>query len=222
MTEIKRIIHVIGINSYEFKELPHKLQNLFIEIDKIAVPNTYFSKIHKWSEKLSKNKKIFFSSNSDAELIKWLKSQKTEVILFSRGDPLWFGIGRLLLKNFSKDELNFYPSNTCAQQAFSKLKIPWQDINTVSIHGRDSTKLIDALKSKPSTLVIIPDSKNNGLEIIQKNLLELSLNGFYEFWLCEEMGFKNERIRKLNLNERLPSNISKLNIVVLLKQKKKI
>ena len=221
MTEIKRKIHVIGINSYEFKELPLKLQNLFIEIDKIAVPNTYFSKIHRWSEKLSKKEKIFFSSHSDTDLIKWLKSQKTDVILFSRGDPLWFGIGRMLLKNFSKGELDFYPSNTCVQQAFSKLKIPWQDIKTVSIHGRDSTKLVDALKSKPPSLVIIPDSKNNSLEIIQKNLLELNLNEYYEFWLCEEIGFKNERMKKFNVNEKLPSNISKLNIVILLKTEKK-
>ena len=220
MTEIKRKIHVIGIDSYEFKELPYKLQNLFIETDKIAVPNTYFSNIHKWAEKLSKKKKIFFSSNSDSDLIKWLKSQETDVILFSRGDPLWFGIGRMLLKSFSKEELEFYPSNTCVQKAFSKLKMPWQDINTVSIHGRDSTKLIGALKSKPSSLVIIPDSKNNGLDIIQKNLLELNLNEYYEFWLCEEIGFKNERMRKLNASEKLPLNISKLNIVVLLKKEK--
>ena len=89
------------------------------------------------------------------------------MILISRGDPLWFGIGRILLENFSKEELFFYPSNTCAQIAFSKLKIPWQEASYVSIHGRDSTKLIEALKSKPSSLAILTDTKNKGLEIIK-------------------------------------------------------
>ncbi len=220
MTEKKRKIHVVGINSYKFEDLSFKLQNLFQETVSIAVPNSYFEEIKSWNENGSEKKKLFFSSNSNKELVNWLRSQKTDVILISRGDPLWFGIGRILLENFSKDELSFYPSNTCIQLAFSKLKIPWQDTVNVSIHGRDSNRLVEALKSRPSSLAIITDSNNKSLEIIKKNLSELNLIDFYDFWLCEEIGFENEKIRKLNLKESLPSDISSLNIVVLEKTKK--
>ncbi len=220
MTEVNRKIHVIGINSYKFEDLSFKLQNLFLETENIAVPNSYFKKIKSWSENGLEKKKSFFSSKSNNELVRWLKSQKTDVILISRGDPLWFGIGRILLENFSKDELSFYPSNTCIQLAFSKLKIPWQDTVNLSIHGRDSTRLVQALKTRPSSLAIITDSDNKSLELIKKHLLELKLIEFYDFWLCEEMGFENENIRRLNLKESLPSDISSLNIVVLTKTKK--
>jgi len=218
MTEVNRKIHVIGINSYIFEDLPSKLQDLFVKTGNIAVPNAYFEKIKSWSENNFGQNKLFFSSESNNELIEWLRSQKTDVILISRGDPLWFGIGRILLENFSKDELSFYPSNTCIQLAFSKLKIPWQDNINVSIHGRDSTKLVEALKTKPSSLAIITDSNNKSLEIIHKNLSELNLIEIYDFWLCEEVGFENENIRKLNLKESLPTDISSLNIVVLTKK----
>ena len=218
MTGKKRKIHVIGINSFEFEELPLKLQKLFIETVNIAIPDSYFKDLQLWVEKNSKQKKVLFASRSDEKMINWLKSQKSDVILFSRGDPLWFGIGRILLENFSKEELSFYPSNTCLQLAFSELKIPWQDATFISIHGRDSTKLIDALKTKPSSLAIITDSKNKGLEIIRSNLLELKMNDSYEFWLCEELGLKNEKIRKLNAKDELPHDVSKINIVVLLKK----
>ncbi len=219
MTEKKRKIHVIGINSYKFEDLPLKLQNLFLATFSIAVPNSYFEKIKSWSQNNLEKKKSFFSSNSNNELVEWLRSQKSDVILISRGDPLWFGIGRILLENFSKDELSFYPSNTCIQLAFSKLKIPWQDTFNVSIHGRDSTKLVEVLKAKPSSVAIITDSHYKSLEIIKKNLSELNLIDFYDFWLCEEIGFDNENIRKLNLKESLPSDISSLNIAVLTKAK---
>ncbi len=219
MTEKKRKIHVIGINSYKFEDLPLKLQNLFLATFSIAVPNSYFEKIKLWSQNNLEKKKSFFSSNSNNELVEWLRSQKSDVILISRGDPLWFGIGRILLENFSKDELSFYPSNTCIQLAFSKLKIPWQDTVNVSIHGRDSTKLVEALKARPSSVAIITDSHYKSLEIIKKNLSELNLIDFYDFWLCEEIGFDNENIRKLNLKESLPSDISSLNIAVLTKAK---
>jgi len=220
MTEVNRKIHVIGVNSFKFEDLSFKSQNLFLETANIAVPNSYFEEIKSWSENNLLKKKSFFISNSNNELINWLRSQKTDVILISRGDPLWFGIGRILLENFSKDELSFYPSNTCIQLAFSKLKIPWQDTVNVSIHGRDSTKLVEALKIRPSSLAIITDSKNKSLEIIKKHLSELNLIDIYDFWLCEEIGFENENIRKLNLKESLPSDISSLNIVILTKTKK--
>ncbi len=220
MTEGNRKIHVIGINSYKFEDLSYKLQNLFLETENIAVPNSYFEEINLWCKNGLKKKKSFFSSKSNKELFQWLRSRKTDVILISRGDPLWFGIGRILLENFSKDELSFYPSNTCIQLAFSKLKIPWQDTINLSIHGRDSTRLVEALKAKPSSLAIITDSNNKSLEIIQRNLSELNLIDFYDFWLCEEIGFDNENIRKLNLKDSLPSDISSLNIVVLTKTKK--
>jgi len=220
MTEKKRKIHVVGINSYKFEDLSLKLQNLLQETVSIAVPNSYFKEIKSWSENGFEKKKLFFSSNSNKELVNWLRSQKNDVILISRGDPLWFGIGRILLENFSKDELSFYPSNTCIQLAFSKLKIPWQDTVNVSIHGRDSTKLVEALKARPSSLAIITDSNNKSLEIIKENLSELNLINFYDFWLCEEIGFDKENIRKLDFNESLPSDISSLNIVVLTKTKK--
>jgi len=220
MTEVNRKIHVIGINSYKFEDLSFKLQNLFLETENIAVPKSYFEEINSWSENGLEKKKSFFSSKSNNELVKWLRSQKTDVILISRGDPLWFGIGRILLENFSKDELSFYPSNTCIQLAFSKLKIPWQNTVNVSIHGRDSTKLVETLKARHPSLAIITDSNNESLEIIKKNISELNLIDFYDFWLCEEMGFDNENIRRLNPEESLPSDISSLNIVVLTKSKK--
>ena len=53
MTQIKRQIHVIEINSFEFKELPLKLQKLFIKTENIAVPDPYFEDIKLWSQSLS-------------------------------------------------------------------------------------------------------------------------------------------------------------------------
>ena len=45
MTEVKRKIHVLGINSYTFEDLSSKLQDLFIKTENIAVPNSYFEEI---------------------------------------------------------------------------------------------------------------------------------------------------------------------------------
>ena len=163
-------------------------------------------------------RKNFYESKSNLHLINWLKSNENDVILLSRGDPLWFGIGRILLNNFSKEELYFYPGKTSLQLAFSRLKKPWQDIKAVSIHGRETTELIKFLKLKEKGIAILTDPKNNNLELIRENLKELDLEHTYEFWLCEDLGSRDEKIKLISPQENLPIKISDLNIVILFKK----
>ena len=218
MKDNKRTIHVIGLNSFKFEDLSKDVKDLFMKVNNIAAPETFSNDIKGWiSDKINEDKN-FFKSKSNIQLINWLKYADSDVILFSRGDPLWYGIGRILLKHFPPQELSFYPSKTCVQLAFSRLKKPWQDSITVSIHGRNSTELIKSLNLKEKSIAILTDSQNNSLEIIRENLKELNLENFYEFWLLEELGFKNEKISLIYNDETLPKEISKLNLVVLLKK----
>ena len=212
-----RKIHVVGINSYEFEELSSSVKLLLRDIENIAIPQSYFDQINIWFNKSENCKKKLFSSGSNNDLINWLEGSKNDVVLISRGDPLWFGIGRVLLDHFPKEELLFYPSMTCVQLAFRKLKKPWQSLKCISIHGRETDEMIRAMKSREHNLAIIPDNKNN-LELIRKNLLELQLDNFYEIWICEELGLKGEKLTSLKTNEELPKDISDLHIIILIKK----
>jgi len=213
-----RKIHVVGINSFKYNDLSENIKQLFERTRIIAIPEAYFADIKLWFRKTSNKQKIIYSCKSNRSLISWLNEKVDDVVLISRGDPLWHGVGRVLLDNFSKEELMFYPTNTCLQIAFSRLKKPWQEISCMSIHGRDSDNLIKSLKSKKSDLAIITDPNKNSIEIIRKNLFELGLENFYEFWICEELGFENEKIRKICPKDKLPKDISDLNIIILLKK----
>ncbi len=219
MKKIERRIFVIGINSFKYENLSLEVQKLFQKVRDIAVPKTYLNEIMDWAKKEFVGEKNFYKSESNIDLINWLKLIDKDVILVSRGDPLWYGIGRILINNFSREELIFYPGNTSLQLVFSKLKRSWQNIQVVSIHGRETSELIKFLKLKEKEIAILTDHKNNNLELIRQNLKELDLENFYEFWLCEEIGSKNEKIRLISHKKNLPKEISNLNIVVLLKKK---
>ena len=218
--KIIRTIHVIGINSFNFRDLSLEVQEIFHNVSNVAAPHSYLDEIKSWAVMKFIEEKNFYKSKSNIDLIKWLKSNDDDVILISRGDPLWYGIGRILLNNFSQEELLFYPGNTSLQLAFSKLKRSWQNVHAISIHGRETTELIKVLKLKKEGIAVLTDPKNNNLELIRQNLKELDLENFYEFWLCEEIGSNNERIRLISHQDILPSGISDLNIVILLKKER--
>ena len=210
-------IHIVGINSFNFEDLQANVKYLFSKTKNIAVPSSFIGEIKKWETNNAIKDKNFFISKSNINLIKWLKSVNNDAILISRGDPLWYGIGRILLKNFSPDELYFYPANTCIQLAFSKLKKSWQDTKIISIHGRDSQELIKSLKKKEDKIAILTDPKIKSLELIKKNLQELNLDNKYDFWLFENIGLEDERISFIKHEAKLPQEISDLNVVILLK-----
>ena len=218
MKKIKRKVHVIGLNSFNIEDLSLDVRTLFSKVKHIAAPYTYIHEIRKWVSMKFIEEKNFYESKSNLDLINWLKSNDDDVILISRGDPLWFGIGRILLNSFSKGELLFYPGKTSLQLAFSRLKKPWQDTKAVSIHGRETTELINLLKSKEKKIAILTDPKNNNLELIRQNLKELNLEDIYEFWVCEEIGSKDEKVRLIPHHENFPKGVSDLNIVILLKK----
>ncbi len=219
MKNNKRKVHVIGLNSFKFKDLSPKIKELVLRIKYIAAPKTFIGEIKSWVVKEYIENKKFFISESNLELLEWLECTENEVILFSRGDPLWYGIGRILLKRFPQEELLFYPSNTCVQLAFSKLKKPWQGTKIFSIHGRDSDGLVKSLIKKEKSIAILPDPKNNSLELIRQNLRELNLENYYEFWLIEDIGSECEKINLILSQENLPEGISDLYLVVLFKKK---
>ena len=218
MNKNKRKIHIVGLNSFKIEDLSLEVQELLNKVKNIAVPNSYLEEIKDWVSMKLIAEKNFYESKSNLDLINWLKSIDDDVILISRGDPLWFGIGRILLKKFPRKELFFYPGKTCLQLAFSRIKKSWQDVKAVSIHGRETNELIKLLKSKEKGIAILTDPNNNNLELIRQNLKELDLENTYEFWLCEELGSRNERIRSIPHQENLPKRISDLNIVILLKK----
>ncbi|HAC64331.1 MAG TPA: cobalamin biosynthesis bifunctional protein CbiET [Cyanothece sp. UBA12306] len=144
------------------------------------------------------------------------KTGKSIVVLVS-GDPLFFGLGRLLLENFSKDELEFYPHLSCIQLAFNSLKIPWQDAKIISVHGRNVDELIPLLKQGVDKIAILTDENNNP-SVIAALYLSLDLSFHYEFWLCENLGDLSEKIsyfppKSLALNK----DFTTLNILIVLR-----
>ncbi|MHB8150933.1 MAG: precorrin-6y C5,15-methyltransferase (decarboxylating) subunit CbiE, partial [Desulfobulbia bacterium] len=59
-----------------------------------------------------------------------------DVGVLASGDPLFFGIGRMLLKEFGRKQFLVLPALSTMQEACARFKLPWDDMKMVSLHGR--------------------------------------------------------------------------------------
>nr|WP_215629086.1 MULTISPECIES: precorrin-6y C5,15-methyltransferase (decarboxylating) subunit CbiE [unclassified Moorena] len=140
----------------------------------------------------------------------------TLIVVLVSGDPLFFGLGRLLLSQLPPSRLRFHPHVSAIQLAFSRIKVAWQDAKVISAHGRSLEQLIPALKQGVDKIAVLTDGSNTP-EAIAKLLLALDLPSGYQFWVCENLGGMDERVQCLGVEAVLNQTFAPLNVVVLLR-----
>ncbi|MFM8937096.1 MAG: precorrin-6y C5,15-methyltransferase (decarboxylating) subunit CbiE [Vulcanococcus sp.] len=137
-------------------------------------------------------------------------------VLLASGDPLWFGIGRLLLQRFSPEQLRFHPAPSSLQLAFARVGRPWQDAAWISLHGREPEALAAALQKRPPALAVLTDPSRGGAEEVRRILGASGLEAAYGLWLCERLGHPAERVQRLAPAAPLPADCHPLHLVLLI------
>ncbi len=167
------------------------------------------------------------------EIRHYLAGSETIVVLVT-GDPLFFGLGRLLLAELPPEQLTFHPHLSSVQLAFNRLKVPWQDARVISAHGRSVDELIQVLQQGVDKIAVLTD-RTNSPNAIARLLLALDLPSSYSLWVCENLGGDDERIQCFspetlcrdviyNVSTIAINNVSTfapLNVVVLIRQSEK-
>lgn len=145
------------------------------------------------------------------------------IVVLVSGDPLFFGLGRLLLSKLPPEQITFHPHLSSVQLAFNRLKIPWNDARVISAHGRSMDELLDALRQGADKIAVMTDENNSPAQIARL-LLSLDLPHRYDFYVCENLGGSDERVNSwLNLQlSNFPSiqgqTFAPLNVVVLVRR----
>ena len=96
-----------------------------------------------------------------AQIRRYLADGKDGIVILVSGDPLFFGLGRLLLAELPPEHLTFHPHLSSIQLAFNRLKVPWQDARAISAHGRSLDELIQALQQGVEKIAVLTDKTNN-------------------------------------------------------------
>jgi precorrin-6Y C5,15-methyltransferase (decarboxylating) len=149
------------------------------------------------------------------QLLSALEQGRRCVVLAS-GDPLWFGIGRLLLQHLPAESIRFHPAPTSLQLAFARIGRPWQDASWISLHGRDPEPLAAALQQRPRALAVLTDPAGGGAEAVRRILAASGLEAAYGLWVCERLGHAEERVQRLAPGASLPEDLDPLHLVLLI------
>jgi precorrin-6B C5,15-methyltransferase / cobalt-precorrin-6B C5,C15-methyltransferase len=141
------------------------------------------------------------------------ENEATEVVVLADGDPLFYGIGARLVDAFGPESVRILPNVTTLQVAASRLKIPWQDVVTVSLHGREGFHALFTALQANEWVAVLTDARNIPSAIAQA--LEDKAGGVYSMWVFEDLETERERFERYTLAEAGRRTFSSLNVVLL-------
>ncbi len=136
-----------------------------------------------------------------------------EVVVLADGDPGFFGIGKRLVESIGKEHLRFYPNVCTLQAAAARLKIPWDNIRTISLHGRkDLWPLFRALVRDDMVGVFTDENFHPGR--LAEVLMDRGVDTF-RMVVFEDLGQKGEKIGFFALQDARDKSFSALNFILL-------
>ncbi len=222
-------IYVIGIG---FRPLDKKAKEAIYKSDVILANNRLLEVFKNYDEceDIKDRIKILDSVYDNIDYIR--DNYKTQTIsLLAAGDPMLFGIGRVITEEFYKDIVEIYPDLSSVQVAFSRIKETWNSVFLISVHGGpDPAKRrkleyeiteIPNLIEKHNKIAILTDRVNNPAEIAKEILKLLAIShqpSALKMYVCERLGYTDEKI-----TEGTPYEISKLsfehpNVMIIFKE----
>ncbi|MFN5163193.1 MAG: precorrin-6y C5,15-methyltransferase (decarboxylating) subunit CbiE, partial [Cyanobacteriota bacterium] len=216
---IMAVIDVVGCDASGVDGLSPQGQERLRSADRIAAPRRLHPQLSRWLAAGAASPPELLASDRPAELMPSLRqalARGERVLLLASGDPLWYGIGRVLLQEFPPEQLRFHPAPSSLQLAFARLGRPWQDARWVSLHGREPEPLAAELQKRPPALAVLTDPGRGGAESVRTILEASGLAAAYGFWLCERLGHPQERVLRLAATDPLPADLDPLHLVVLL------
>ena len=136
------------------------------------------------------------------------------VVVLASGDPLFFGIGKILVTRLGPDQVVIHPNVTSMASAFARLKLPWQDAAWVSLHGRDNMSALAEVMDDKELICVFTDPENDPW-VVKKQVDSHAYA--WQMWVLEKLGAPDERIISVDEHTDEARVFAQPNVVILQK-----
>ena len=134
------------------------------------------------------------------------------VCVLASGDPFFFGVGAMLMRRFTADEMTSIPAPSAFALAASLLGWSQQDCALLTLHGRPLEAIIPHLQQDARILAL---SWDDATPARLAALLTARSMGLSRLTICEAMGGPRERVRTAQAQDFAFDNIAALNTIAL-------
>lgn len=219
-------VYIIGIG---FRPLEKKASYVVQKSDKVLVNDRLREVFKNYSEYESVKDRIIVQG-SVYETLDYIAAnyQRLKLSLLAAGDPMFFGIGRLVVERLGQDAVEVFPDLSSIQVAFSRVKETANNALLISLHGGPDPAKRRKMEYKLSDLpglirehakIAILTDRVNSPETIAGELLKPSAVSSQvsalQMYVCEKLGYPDERVIKGPPEDIAKGSFEHPNVVIL-------
>jgi precorrin-6Y C5,15-methyltransferase (decarboxylating) len=209
LTQRRRPVTVLGIGNDGCRSLTSRAMEAVTTAQWLVGGErqlAFFPQFH--GERLVIKESLVSSIDRIAEL-----AADNNVCVLASGDPLFYGIGALIVGKLGAEFVEVLPHTSSVQWAFARVGMKWNDAQLLSLHGRNRAGFLTRLK-RSSKVAVLTDAENNPAQIAAW-LLDAGDSG-WQAWVCENLCGVDERVRRFTLEELAATrDIGTLNVLLL-------
>lgn len=141
-------------------------------------------------------------------------SNEQNVCVVASGDPLFFGIGGLIVRKLGAEYVETIPHPSSVQWAFARSGISSDDATTISLHGRSRMGFVSRLH-RLKKVAVLTDPENSPATLA-RHMLEYGEKE-WKASVCENLAGPEERVRGFDSLQSLAEceDIGDLNVLLL-------
>ena len=160
------------------------------------------TKIELNAQNMNENMKLAVSEVKDGKIVS----------LLSTGDPGFSGILKPILKLKEDITIEVIPGVSSVQLCAAKLKIPWDEADLVTMHGKGISETILDIMGNGKPTIVLPNFKPAELANF---LIENGVDPEREAAICEKLSYADEKIIETSLKNILDMEFSYMCVMVI-------
>ncbi len=202
--------YLIGIGNHTITRLQPEVLPLISESTIFSGGKRHYKLVHEFLPK--PHTWIEISGKMDV-LVKKYQLQDTPIVVFVSGDPFFYGFGNTLQRLLPNAVLQSFPYFNSIQLLCHKTQTNYNELKSVSVHGRDWSALDEALIHRNKLIGVLTDGKKTPSQIA-KRMLQYGFDN-YSITIGECLDADQEHIEQLDLISCTTSVHNPLNCVLL-------
>lgn len=143
-----------------------------------------------------------------------------EVVVFTSGDPLFYGFAATIQRLRPEASLKIYPSFNSLQMLAHRLQMPYEKMHVVSLTGRPWAQFDEALIRGEACIGILTDRREHSPARIAQRMLDYGYDN-YEMTIGELLGNEQEKFSQIPLQEVAQSDYAYPNNLILTRKYKR-
>jgi precorrin-6Y C5,15-methyltransferase (decarboxylating) len=218
-------VSIIGIG---FRPLDKKASKALLASEIILTNNRLMEAFKEYNEyKTVKDRIVSLKDIHETKQYIRDNYKNKRIALLAVGDPMFFGIGRVIKDEIGKDAMEVYPDLSSIQVAFARIKETSSNAFFLSLHGGpdpdNRRKLEYEISELPDLLlrykkiVALTDRVNSPVEIAKTiNSSPVKYHASPRMFVCEKLGYDDEKITEGTPEEIASASYAHPNVVIII------